>query len=60
MMVLLRLVFGLLLAMVAGCFVAYVVTHDGRWRQRGLRLLRWTVGAALAFFAVLFVQTLRA
>ena len=42
----------------AGCFAAYAVTGQARFRGYGLRLVQWTVGAGLAFFAVLIVQRL--
>ena len=42
----------LLLAAVA-CFVAYAWTGDLRHRAWGVRLVRWTVGTGLAFFAIL-------
>ena len=32
------------------------VTGDARYKRRGLFILKWTVAAALAFFAVLIVQ----
>jgi hypothetical protein len=58
MMVLLRLVFGLLLLAGLACFVMYVLTRDARWRRLGLVIVKWTVLAALGFFAVLIVQQL--
>ncbi|MEO7243570.1 MAG: hypothetical protein ABIX12_00235 [Rubrivivax sp.] len=59
MMVLLRLVFGLLLIGGAGCFVAYLVTRDPRWRRLGLRLVWVALGAAFVFFAVLIAMNLQ-
>ena len=44
----------LLLAAVA-CFVAYALTGTASYRAWGVRLVRWTVGAGLAFFAILIV-----
>lgn len=46
--------------MVAGlaCFVIYIVTGQVRWRALGLRLVKWTVVAGLAFFAVLAAERL--
>lgn len=58
MMVALRLVFGLLLLAGAGCFVGYLFTGDVRWRRRGLKFVKWAVGMALVFFAVLIVSRL--
>lgn len=47
---------GLLAALL--CFVAYAWTGKLVWRNRGLRIAGTTIFAALAFFAVLFVQRL--
>ena len=58
MMVVLRLVFGLLLLAGLACFIAYVITRDPRWRRLGVTIVKWTVLAALGFFAVLIVQQL--
>lgn len=57
-MIVLRLVFGLLLLASVLCFGASIYTGDVRWRRLGLTLLKWTLGAALVFFAVLFVERL--
>ncbi len=50
----------ILLGLLAGllCFAAYAWTGDVRWRRRGLLVMCWTVGSALVFFGVLFVQRL--
>jgi hypothetical protein len=50
----------LLLMLLAGaaCFAAYAVSGQTRYRGYGIRLVRWTVFAGLAFFAVLIVQRL--
>lgn len=50
----------LLLMLLAGvgCFAAYAVSGQVRFRGYGLRLVRWTVVAGLVFFAVLIVQRL--
>ncbi|MEO8525994.1 MAG: hypothetical protein ABI460_14815 [Caldimonas sp.] len=50
----------LLITLVAGaaCFAAYAVTGQTRFRGYGIRLVRWTVVAGLAFFAVLIAQRL--
>jgi hypothetical protein len=53
-----RTVFALLLLGSMACFAAYVGTGRILWRQRGLVILKWTVLAALGFFAVLIVQRL--
>jgi hypothetical protein len=49
-----------LLLLVAGilCFAMYIGTGDVRWRQRGLVIVKWTVLAGLAFFAVLILERL--
>lgn len=57
-MLVFRLVFGLLLVAGIGCFAAYVATGQTVWRQRGLVIVKWTVLAALGFFAVLILERL--
>jgi len=50
-------IFALLLA--AGvCFAYYIGTGQVRYRQWGLVILKWTVLAALGFFAVLVIERL--
>jgi len=46
----------LLLLVAIGCFVMYIATGQARYKARGLTLLKWTLGAAFVFFAVLIVQ----
>lgn len=48
------------LLLVAGlvCFALYIATGQVRWRALGLRIVKWTVIAALGFFAVLIVERL--
>jgi hypothetical protein len=53
-----RLVFGLLLVAGILCFAMYVATSDIRWRHRGVVIVKWTVVAALGFFAVLILERL--
>lgn len=48
--VLLLLISGLL------CFAAYIGTRDVAWRRRGILIVKWTVIAALGFFAVLLLE----
>lgn len=50
----------ILLLLVAGvlCFAMYVGTGQAAWRQRGLVIVKWTVLAALGFFAVLILERL--
>jgi hypothetical protein len=47
-----------LLLLVAGllCFALYIGTGQARWRARGLVIVKWTVIAGLAFFAVLVLE----
>lgn len=48
----------ILLLLVAGllCFAMYIGTGQARWRQLGLAIVKWTVVAALGFFAVLILE----
>ncbi len=48
------------LLLVAGvlCFAMYIGTGQQRWRVLGIRIVKWTVIAALAFFAVLLLERL--
>ncbi len=49
----------LLLLIAAGvCFALYVGTGQARYRTWGLVILKWTVLAALGFFAVLVLERL--
>jgi hypothetical protein len=57
-MVVFRLVFGLLLVASVLCFAMYIGTNQLVWRRRGVVILKWTVLAALAFFAVLILERL--
>jgi hypothetical protein len=57
-MVAARLVFGLLLVAGVLCFAMYIGTRQARWRQRGVVIVKWTVLAAFAFFAVLILERL--
>ena len=47
-----------LLLLVAGllCFAMYIGTGQLRYRVLGIRIVKWTVVAALGFFAVLIVE----
>jgi hypothetical protein len=51
-----RLVFGLLLAASMVCFAMYIGTSQIVWRKRGIVVLKWTLIAALGFFAVLITE----
>jgi hypothetical protein len=57
-MLIFRLVFGLLLVAGILCFATYVATGKVAWRQRGVVIVKWTVVAALGFFAVLILERL--
>jgi len=57
-MLLFRLVFGLLLVASVLCFAMYIGTNQVVWRQRGILVLKWTLIAALGFFAVLILERL--
>ena len=47
----------LILLLVAGvCFAYYASTGQPRYRRLGWLILKWTMLAALGFFAVLFVE----
>jgi hypothetical protein len=51
-----RLVFGLLLVSGLLCFAAYIGTGQLVWRRRGIVIVKWTIVAALGFFAVLILD----
>jgi len=53
-----RLVFGLLLVASLLCFAMYIGTNQVVWRRRGIVVLKWTLVAALGFFAVLILERL--
>lgn len=57
-MLLFRWTMMLLLLAAGVSFVFYIGTGDTRFRRLGLRLLKWTVIAALAFFGVLILERL--
>ncbi len=57
-MMLFRLVFGLLLVAGLLCFAVYIGTGQAVWRQRGMVIVKWTIVAALGFFAVLILERL--
>jgi hypothetical protein len=47
----------LLLLLTAGvCFAFYAGTGDARFKRVGLLTLKWTILAALGFFAVLILE----
>ncbi len=57
-MLVFRLVFGLLLVSGLLCFAMYIGTGQLSWRRRGIVIVKWTVIAALGFFAVLILERL--
>jgi hypothetical protein len=57
-MLVFRLVFGLLLVGSLLCFAMYLGTGQVVWRRRGIVILKWTLIAALGFFAVLILERL--
>lgn len=57
-MLIFRLVFGLLLLAGILCFAMFIATNQPVWRQRGLIIVKWTILAALGFFAVLILERL--
>lgn len=57
-MLVFRLIFGLLLVAGILCFATYIATGQEVWRRRGIVIVKWTVVAALGFFAVLIVERL--
>ncbi len=57
-MLVFRLLFGLLLVAGLLSFAVYVGTGQVVWRRRGIVIIKWTVVAALGFFAVLVLERL--
>ena len=57
-MLIFRLVFGVLLLAGLLCFAMYIGTRQTVWRNRGIVIVKWTVLAALGFFAVLIAERL--
>jgi disulfide bond formation protein DsbB len=53
-----RLIIGLLLFSAVLCLAFSIATGQKRWRRLGLVIMKWTVVAALAFFAVLILERL--
>ena len=53
-----RVIFGMLLVVGLLCFAMYIGTGQSVWRWRGVVIVKWTVIAALVFFAVLITQRL--
>ena len=57
-MMVFRLIFGLLLVAGLLSFAVYVATGQQVWRRRGIVIVKWTLVAALGFFAVLVLERL--
>ena len=57
-MLMFRLVFGLLLVASVLCFAMFIGTGQPAWRRRGVVVLKWSLLAAAAFFAVLILERL--
>ncbi len=57
-MVIARLLIGLLLFSAVVCFAFSIATGQPRWRRMGIVIMKWTLIAALAFFAVLILERL--
>jgi hypothetical protein len=55
-MLIFRWVVLLLLGAGALSLAMYVGTGEARWRNLGIRIIKWTVIAALGFFAVLVLE----
>ena len=49
----------LVLLLAAGlCFALYAATGNPKYKRYGITILKWTLLAALGFFAVLFIDRL--
>ena len=57
-MLILRLVFGLLLAAGLVSFALYIATGNPVWRRRGIVIVKWTVIAGLGAAAVIVLEQL--
>jgi hypothetical protein len=57
-MLMFRWVVLLLLASGLVCLAMFVGTGESRYRVYGVRIIKWTVIAALGFFAVLILERL--
>jgi hypothetical protein len=57
-MLLFRWLFFLLLIGAGVCFALYAGTGQAKFKRYGLMVLKWTVFAALGFFAVLILERL--
>jgi hypothetical protein len=57
-MLIFRWIVLLLLGAGVLCFAMYIATGHAQWRTLGVRVVKWTVVAALVFFAVLILERL--
>jgi hypothetical protein len=57
-LLILRLVFGLLLAAGLVSFAIHIATGNPVWRRRGIVIVKWTVIAGLAAAAVIVLEQL--
>jgi hypothetical protein len=57
-MLVFRFIFGGLLIAALLCFAFHLATGQPVWRQRGIVIVKWTLIAALGFFAVLIAERL--
>jgi hypothetical protein len=57
-MVVFRLVLLLLLVVAGVGFALFMATGQPKYKRFGLVVLKWTLGAALAFFVALFIERL--
>lgn len=57
-MLIARWIVLLLLAAGLVCFAMFIGTSDRRYLALGIRIVKWTVVAGLAFFAVLVLERL--
>ncbi|MFT4192002.1 MAG: hypothetical protein QM617_10835 [Comamonas sp.] len=55
-----RVLILLLLALMVGLFVAFAATGQPRYKRLGLLVLKWTILAALGFFAGMAIERLLA
>ncbi len=59
-MLIARWIFMLLALAAVVCFAFYIGTGEMRFRRIGVLILKWSVTAGLAFFAVLLLEHLTA
>ena len=55
-MLFLRTVVLLMLGIGVACFAVYAVTGSEQYKRVGIRVVKWTIIAALLFFAVLIAE----